>query len=349
MQRGTKTFGFIGVLLFVTFVATCTLRDPALVSAAAPQKIKVKAAGSQAALAWYPAAVALHGFISQNSNLDITTASTGGPLQITASVVQGAADIGIQGVNNTMSHAYRGIYDFKGKPSKNLRNLLWVGGMYVSLLTIPKTGIKSYHELKGKRVAWYTASTNQHTEGMLRAYGIDPEKDIMKVKIPSMAEAHVEMGLGRLHAASTAFVPSKSLLELKEAAGGITFLPVEKEKLLEGKTRFPDELAGLVPGIYQPAMQPALAIEKPIPTALFPIGVACLESFNEEAAYFYVKTVLENVDKIKALNRTLVELSFEGAAPTIFEVPYHAGAIRAFKEKGLWSSEQEQFQRSFLK
>jgi TRAP transporter TAXI family solute receptor len=346
MKGKVKFACIMSVLFCLAFVSIFSIVRAATPT---PQKIKIKAAGAPAALAWYPAAVALHGFISDNSKLDITTASTGGPLQITAAVVRGAADIGLQGVNNMMAYAYRGIYDFKGKPAKNLRNLLLVGGMYVSMLTVPSTGIKTFYDLRGKRIAWYTASTNDYIEALLRVHGIDPEKDIIKVRVPSMAEAHVEIGLGRLHAASTALLPSKSLLELQEAARGIWFIPVEKEKILEGKSKFPDQLAGIIPGIYQPAMQPALKIEKPTPVTLFPIGVACLDSLNEEVAYLYVKTILENVNKIKSLNPVLRGLSLERAASTSFEVPYHEGAIRAFKEKGLWTPEQEEFQQKFFR
>jgi len=281
--------------------------------------------------------------------LDITSSSTSGPLAITASVVEGTADIGIQGVNNMLTYAYNGWYDFEGKPYKNLRNLIMVGGMHVSLVTVPRTGIKTFDDLKGKRIAWYTASVNDNIEAQIRMAGIDPEKEIIRVNVPSMAEAHEEMRVGRIDAASTALLPSGSLLELQEAAGGIWFLPVDKQQLLEGKAKFPKAFAGIVPGVYQPFMQPALKIEKPVTTWLLPIGVACLDSLDEEAAYIYVKTILENVEEVKALNPTLKGFSFEQAASTVFEVPYHEGAIRAFKEKGLWTEEQEQFQQKFFK
>ena len=315
----------------------------------APQKIKIRAALAPSGLAWYPAAVALHSFINDNSILDITSSSTSGPLTITAGVVQGAFGIGIQGVNSFMSYAYNGWYDFAGKPNKHLRNIVRVGALHISVLTTRKSGIKTFADLKGKKVGWFTASSNVHYDAIMRAYGIDPDKDIRKVNMASMAEAQRELGLGRIHAAGTAILPSKNLLELIEASGGIYFLPVERDVLLLAKKRYPKGMSGFVPGVYMPFIFPPLKIEKPVPTMLNPLGVVCLDSLDEKVAYIYAKTVVENVDKIRKLNPTLRGLNYKKAATNIFEVPYHRGAIRAFKEKGLWTDELEEWQQGFFK
>ena len=55
------------------------------------------------------------------------------------------------------------------------------------------------------------------------------------------------------------------------------------------------------------------------------------------------------VEKIRKLNPTLKGLSLKEAATDIFEVPYHRGAIRAFKEKGLWTDQLEKWHQGFFK
>jgi len=339
----------LAIFLLAALIISPLITDPSAPAYAASKKIKIRAALNPAGLAWYPAAVALHSFINNNSILDITSSSTSGPMTIIAGVVQGEFDIGVQGVNSYMAYAYNGWYDFEGKPNKHVRNLFRISALQVSILTTRKSGIKTFPELKGKKVAWFTASSNAHYEAIMRAYGVDPDKDIRKVKVASMAEAHREMGLGRIHGAGTAILPSKTVLELKEASGGIHYLPVERDVLLLAKKRYPKALSGWLPGVYMPFMFPPLKIEKPVPTMLNPLGVVCMDTLDEKVAYIYVMAVLENVEKIRKLNPTLKGLNFKRAATDVFEVPYHRGAIRAFKEKGLWTDKLEKWQQKFFK
>ena len=336
-------------LVLVIFVIGLLTVNFAPETEAAQGKIQVKAAVSPANSNWYGAAVALHQLINEKSRLDITSSSAAGPLAITAMVAQGLADIGIHGVNSSMAHAYNGWQDFKGKPNTKVRNLIRINQIYIAMLTTPKTGIKSAADLKGKRVAWYTASATAEAEGWLRVHGLDPDKDIVKVPTTDPGTAHNMLAQGLLDVIFGMISPSPVTLDLQQQAGELVYLPISADLIKKAKQNYPQFMAGITFGTYPPTLFPPLKIKKPIDTMSIPIGVVSLSSFNEEAIYLYTKTMLENAPAIKSLNPLFNTFNFDQAAPTDFDVPYHEGAIRAFKEKGLWTDSQEKFQKSVLK
>lgn len=334
----TLALAMITALVFVSFGHKAE---------AAGDKIQVKAAVSPANSNWYGAAVALHQLINDKTKLDITSTSAPGPLAITAMVAQGLADVGIHGVNSSMAHAYNGWEDFKGKPNPKIRNAIRVTQIYIAMLTTPKTGIKSAADIKGKRVAWYTASATGEAEAWLRNNGLDPDKDIIKVPIADPGTAHNMLGQGLVDAIFAMISPSPVTLNLQEQVGKLVYLPISADLVRKGKKKYPVFMAGLVPGVYQPRMFPPVKVDKPFETFSIPIGVVTLSSTSEEAVYLYTKTMLDNVDRVRSLNPLFRGFFFEHAASTDFDVPYHEGAIRAFKEKGLWTNAQEEFQKSF--
>lgn len=321
---------------------------PAPKPAAAAEKIKISCAGQPVGFAWYPAAVALNNFINKNTKLDITTTSTAGPLAVVQTVVQKLADIGLPGFSAYGSNAYFGWWDFEGKPNKGARNLINLGTLYSTFATTPRSGIKKAADLKSKRVAEYTAQPNYSYDAIIKAHGVDPVNDVKRIKLPSINEALPEITLGRLDAAGGAVIASNVHLELQEAAGGIVFIEVDPDKMWQYKKQDPKALAGFSPGVYMPQIYPQLKVEKPVQVLTQASTVFCLDTLSEEAAYLYVKTILENVDQITPLNPTLKPVSLKGAVP-ILDIPYHPGAIRAFKEKGLWTAELEQNQQQVLK
>ena len=315
---------------------------------AAGAKIQVKAAVSPSNSNWYGAAVALHQLINDKTKLDITSTSAPGPLAITAMVAQGLAEIGIHGVNSSMAHAYNGWEDFKGKPNPKIRNAIRVTQIYIAMLTTPKTGIKTAADVKGRKVSWYTASATGEAEAWLRINGLDPDKDIVKVPITDPGTGHNMLGQGLVDVIFAMISPSPVTLNLQEQVGKLVYLPISADLVRKAKQKYPVFMAGLVPGTYQPSMFPPVKVDKPFETFSIPIGVVTLSSTSEEAVYLYTKAMLDNVDTVRSLNPLFKGFFLERAASTDFDVPYHEGAIRAFKEKGLWSTAQEEFQKSFF-
>jgi TRAP-type uncharacterized transport system substrate-binding protein len=64
-------------------------------------------------------------------------------------------------------------------------------------------------------------------------------------------------------------------------------------------------------------------------------------------AYALVKTTFENLDDLRGVHRYYKQWGLESAVKNV-PVPMHPGAIKYYKEKGVWGAEQEATQRKLL-
>ena len=63
----------------------------------------------------------------------------------------------------------------------------------------------------------------------------------------------------------------------------------------------------------------------------------CPESLTEEVAYNITKAVFENIDTLRSAVKSAKDTSLEKTAKFIGKtaIPFHPGAVKYFKEKGL--------------
>ena len=62
--------------------------------------------------------------------------------------------------------------------------------------------------------------------------------------------------------------------------------------------------------------------------------VLAADSCSEDDIYAFVGSIFDNLDELKAANAKFGEFDLEKAA-SVTAVPYHPGAAKYFKEKGL--------------
>jgi TRAP-type uncharacterized transport system substrate-binding protein len=86
-----------------------------------------------------------------------------------------------------------------------------------------------------------------------------------------------------------------------------------------------------------------------------PTKIAAFQSFlnagsavNEQDAYNLVKTLHENWKAMQKAYRPLRGVGANQIAPSTNPIPYHAGAVRYFKEIGVWTAANEKRQAEVL-
>lgn len=231
-------------------------------------------------------------------------------------------------------------------PSPEFRILMGGSVRWSGWFTRPDTGIKTIPDLKGRTVTYAFPGLKMnpaHAEGELRAFGMDPANDVKHVAFDSSTAGIQGVIDGKIDAVFTAISGSK-IVELK-AAKGIVVLP------------FPlDKMALLDPSVKQfmtGSVLPAgylTSIDKETPVSGEATMLICRSDLDEQAAYTIVKTIMEQGKELIPTDPDFREWGTKERAlnKDLLIVPIHPGAIRYFKEIGLWTPEYEALNKQAL-
>jgi uncharacterized protein len=196
-------------------------------------------------------------------------------------------------------------------------------------------------ELRGKRVTSdFPAAKLLTTIGFLelQAYGLDPQKDVKLLKaeftpvaINNLMEKRTDAVLGSLSGSKMAEAESKA---------GLRVLPFEESKVPFLRQRLPALYATKAPS-GMPGVTPGLPV---VATA----NVTFVsKEMDDETAYTIIKVLLDNYKELLPIHNDFGGWTPDRAVRDL-GMPYHSGAIRYYKEKGLWSNEMDQRQMKLL-
>ncbi len=321
----------------------------AYASTAAAQKIRLLQTTGPTTWASYAQGVAFTDLINRKSNLNITLSSRA-PLVAIEALAKGQCSL-TGPFGSPAFFAYHGWEEWADKGPRN--NLRWVATtilIWQGFLGPASSGIKTIPDFKGKRISRFTVHTNALGDAIMEVYGLDPMKDCKNVMVPDSGDAFSEMKLGRIDILFSALMGAK-ILDLKETVGKLVVPPIEPDKLKEAKKKYPSAMITCTPAYATPKTTPQLDLEEGerIPVIGKPMGIATRSDVPDEIIYTYVKTALDNYKEAQTLHKNLMNFTPEFALAMIGDMPYHEGAIKAYKEYGVWTKELEEAQRSFFK
>jgi TRAP transporter TAXI family solute receptor len=257
----------------------------------------------------------------------------------------GELDMGI--VTSPESYtAYMGEGPYK-QPLKNLRVISVGASVLLSYVVRADSDIKTMAELKGKRVAIDRASyvTKVENETCVQAAGLDLKKDITAVPVAGVAELMYCIMDGRADA-GWASVGSSQVKEVAGRVGGLRWLSLAggpddaAARLLKEKvagSRIVQIKAGQDPDVKNDAW-----------ILDTPIYLATHKSFSDEVVYQTLKAGLEHQKELVSIHPVFKGWTAKGSVSPDAAIPYHPGAIRYYKEVGLWSDAMEQAQAKVL-
>jgi hypothetical protein len=225
--------------------------------------------------------------------------------------------------------AYTGKGKFKNKVA--LRNLLVPYSDYIQFVALEGAGINSVKDLRGKRVSIGAPGSGTEVKGMrlLEAYGIDPEKDIKRDRL-SVAESAAAMKDRKIDAFNWAGgLPTAAIMDLAATPGvriKILDLGDVIAKLIE--KHGPVYFAGVIPkGTYA-------GVPYDVNTPCVANVFCCHEKMDEEMAYQVTKLIIEGKQELTLVHKEANHITLRECA-TGSPIPYHPGAIRYYKEKGI--------------
>jgi uncharacterized protein len=223
------------------------------------------------------------------------------------------------------SFAHKGIKMFKGKPAdfRVVVRLLPNANVWVALA---KSGIKTFPQLRGKKVAVGPASGGLGViaRTQLKANGIDYKKDIKPLF----------MGAGDMAQAvkDGAVVSSFLTAELTHLVAA-----THKINVLQWDPKLLDEFLAKNPnfGVYTHPANTFKGVDYAVRTVDNGIQLICQKGMDEQLVYKLTKTIVENLGCIGKIYAPAKAITPEWAASELAN-PFHPGAIKYFKEKGLW-------------
>lgn len=214
-----------------------------------------------------------------------------------------------------------------------------------SLMVAKDSGIYSLSQLKGKRVAgnFPTPSLQAQTEAYL-ANGNVKWSEIIPVPVNSITEGVRVVMEGRADCSGTTALGTGINAEL-DAKKGARFLPIDPSSEAVARTR---KFHPGRPVLVKPS--PAnIGIEKEQYLWAYDIYLIAGSKVSEEAVYQITKALWENYkdfEKVHGLLKDWNPKTFLSDDPAI---PYHPGAIKFYKEKGVWTKQLDNLQEKLLK
>jgi len=281
---------------------------------------------------YYPYGGGLARVISQSvPRVDATAEVTAASVDNLKLIQLGKADIAFV-LTDTLDDAIAGRGPFAKMPVK-ARTLAVLYPNYTQVATVEGKGINRLADLRGRVVS--TGAPGSGTEviafRVLRAAGIDPDKDIRRQGLTVNASVDA-LKDGKIDAFFwSGGLPTASLLDLASTIG-IT------AKLLSNDEVLPKLQEQFTPGLY---------FRLVIPKGTYPgvnydsgsVGVAnalvVKDTMSDELAYELTKVLFDRQSDLAAIHPEAKKLKLDTAVHGS-PAPFHPGAIRYYEERGAW-------------
>ncbi len=236
--------------------------------------------------------------------------------------------------------AAEGIHDFSTR-RWGPQDLRTVAGRPSSfgIFTAADANIHSLKELKGKRFAYVAGnpSINVKCDAFLAFAGLTRD-DVKAIFFPTYASTMSSLARNEADASCTTTTPSH-VYELAESSRGIRWLDVPKDDT-EGWKR----LKAVAP-FFQPYTETVGAgISKANPVHIlayrYPV-MAVRADADADQVYNFLKAVDETYPMYKDATAVMPRWRLDKAGTPAIDVPFHEGAIRYLKEKGIWNDKYQ--------
>lgn len=293
---------------------------------------------------FYIMSVGMANLITKKTGMNITAEAVGGSDANVRGLKDKKIDLAMLNAN-AITSAYLGIEQFAKGGKIPLRVFVQGQESLRYILVRKASGVKSPADLKGKKYIGKrraAVDVEMVTYAVLKAYNI-PRESVRMLEVAETNEALEALKTGAVDGATIqAGVRASNLMELANDID-IQFLSIPDDKLqLMLQDLGPAFHKGVVPaGVYK-GQNYVIQI---------PALLTCIASradFPEDLAYTITKTLMDNQETLKAIHAVGSEWTLENTLKSP-PAPFHPGAIKYFKEKGVWNTTLDQMQQQILK
>jgi TRAP transporter TAXI family solute receptor len=256
--------------------------------------------------------------------------STGGSIYNINTIRAGELDLGIA-QSDWQHHAYNGTSKFADAGAfKDLRAVFSVHPEPFTVVARADSGIKSFEDLKGKRVNIGNPGSGQRgtMEVLMDRYGWskDDFKLVSELKASEQSKALCDNKIDAM--IYTVGHPSGAIKEATTSCDSVmvTVAGEKVSKLVADNAFY--RTATVPGGMYKGS---------PEDTMTFGVGATFVSSTNvpDDVVYAIVKSVFENFDTFRKLHPAFANLKKSEMVKDGLSAPLHPGALKYYKEAGL--------------
>ena len=317
------------VLCIALLVATLGWNVPAARSEAnlALSKPFAGAMGTASAVGgWYPIGGGICSVASKHAKgLTLSPQVTGGSIENVRLLANKKVELIMVGAG-TANKALSGLKPFTKKYT-NMYGLFSFGATACHVITRANSGIKTFNDLKGKKVAVGPpgSGTESIARMVLELAGLTGKIKALPMGFGDMYDALKD---GDIDAFFLQATPPGPAVEELARTKPITLLKFSDELIKKIIAKDGAYFKGTLDvGTYT-------GVKEAIPTAKAASFIACNRDLPEEVAYTFVKAVMQNLKDVRVIHAGARAIKLKDA-PNGIVVPIHPGALRFYKEVGV--------------
>ena len=211
-----------------------------------------------------------------------------------------------------------------------------------TFFTSPRTGIESVEDFTGRKVMWDTKASGVFfwaAKYVLDYYGL--HDDIVSVPSPRPVDRAEAVKAGRVdaYACSTQY----QAMEILVSSVGMKMLAIPSDAAEWVNERYPPVYPSVCPKGYNGGM-----VLEDVPVLATSTALHAHADVGDDVVYASLEAIYDHFEEFAGLHPTLPQMTLPRAVSLRSIVPYHSGAIRFFKDRGVWTEEAEAMQQRLL-
>jgi TRAP transporter TAXI family solute receptor len=304
--------------------------------------------GAKEGTSYYSEAVAMGRIMTKYLPTTVTGQVTGGSYDNILRIQDGTREMGIVSAMD-LYNANRGLKEYE-KVGKVPVRIISMGppGAY-RIVTRADLGIKTIPDLKGKIIEVANPGSVLGWDAMERifkAYGMDLYKDSKARPRGSVRSSVQHLKEGKCDAFCSAGSAGNIRWGIALEASTlfpVYYIPVDKDKIEKINNEAPYWSYGEFPvGVDKQVNT------EPVPCLWYRKALSCLPNLNDEIVFAITKSLMEHAKEAGELYAGAGEYNMDRFADGL-SAPFHSGAIKYYKEKGIWTPKMEALHKRLLK
>lgn len=330
-------------LLFLIFITTIVLSFMALPAFGQKMPRSLGLGTNPQGSIYYAAGSATAKVLSENLPVPVRVQPHSGSSTFLPLINAGELEMGLNN-SNDVRMAFRGLKPFVPTPNIRLVSVLFV--LRVAPFVRANSGITSLNDIRGKRVAgeyrahlavWYNSTSMMANAGLTW----DDVKMVPTATVVTGAQLLIE---DRVDVSWFAVGAAKTREAHAAIPGGIRYLSIDpspdavkRMQDVMGGTYAVQMKKGAVPGILEDIYVQA-----------YDTYITASSKLSDDAVSAVVKALYHSEKDLQGAFAMLRGFSTEKMVKDNMTIPYHPGAIQAYKDLGLWSGDMDAVQAKAL-